>query len=65
VIPGLIEPQLTGLDTAYTDSRLSFDYFPSVMEWLVLAFVGAFGTGLFFLGYFLLPLVRRPEEVSS
>ncbi len=65
VIPGLVEPQLKGLDTAYTDNRLSFDYFPSVMEWLVLAFVGAFATGLFFLGYFLLPLVRRREEVSS
>ena len=65
VIPGLVEPQLKGLDTAYTDSRLSYDYFPSVMEWLVLVFVGAFGSGLFFLGFRTLPLVRKGKEVSS
>ena len=65
VIPGLIEPQLEGLDTAYMDSRLSFAYFPSLMEWLVLIFIGAFATGLFYAGYRLLPLIGNGKEVSS
>jgi molybdopterin-containing oxidoreductase family membrane subunit len=63
VIPGLVEPQLVGLDTAYVDSRLSFHYFPSVMEWLVLVFVGSFAVGLFYAGYRLLPLVGGRREV--
>ncbi len=65
VIPGLVEPQIAGLDTAYMESRLSFDYFPSLMEWLVLIFVGAFATGLFYAGYRFLPLISRGKEVSS
>ena len=65
VIPGLVEPQLEGLDTAYTDSRLSYDYFPSLMEWLVLIFIGALATGLFYAGYRSLPLLGGRKEVSS
>jgi len=65
VIPGLVEPQLEGLDTAYVDSRLSYEYFPSLMEWLVLIFIGAFATGLFFAGFRSLPLVGGRKEVSS
>ena len=64
VIPGLLEPQLAGLDTAYIDDRLEYSYFPSVMEWLVLAFIGSFATGLFFLGTRLLPLTDEKQEVS-
>ena len=65
VIPGLVEPQLEGLDTAYMDSRLSFEYFPSLMEWLVLIFIGAFATGLFYAGLRALPLSDSGKEVSS
>lgn len=65
VIPGLIEPQLVGLDTAYVESRLSYDYFPSLMEWFVLIFVGAFTTGLFYAGFRALPLIGRGKEGSS
>ena len=65
VIPGLIEPQIAGLDTAYTDSRLSYDYFPSLMEWLVLIFIGTFATGLFFAGFRTLPLIGSGKEESS
>ncbi len=65
VIPGLIEPQLEGLDTAYMEERLSYDYFPSVMEWLVLMFIGSFATGLFFAGFRTLPLIGGRKEVSS
>lgn len=66
VIPGLIEPQLKGLDTAYVESRLSYDYFPSLMEWSVLLFVITLGIGLFYAGFNLLPLTNeRKDEVSS
>lgn len=64
VIPGLVEPQIEGLDTAYIDSRLTFDYFPSTMEWLVLVFAGALAVGLFYLGFRVLPLVARDKEVQ-
>jgi len=65
VIPGLVNPQLEGLDTAYTDSRLSYDYFPSLMEWLVLIFIGTFATGLFYAGFRALPLIGKSKEVTS
>src|SRR3990172_2725303 len=65
VIPGLIEPQLEGLDTAYTDSRLSYDYFPSLMEWLGVIFIGSFSRGLFYAGFRSLPLVGGRKEVQS
>ena len=65
VIPGLIEPQLEGLDTAYTDGRLTYEYFPSLMEWLVLIFIGAFASGLFYAGFRSLPLVGGRKEVTS
>ncbi len=65
VIPGLVEPQLPGLDRAYIDSRLTYQYFPSVMEWLVLIFVAAVATGLFYAGFRGLPLVVGRKEVSS
>jgi molybdopterin-containing oxidoreductase family membrane subunit len=61
VIPGFVVPQLEGLDKAYIDSRLSYDYFPSVMEWLVVVFVAAVAVGIFYAGYRLLPLVTDKE----
>jgi len=65
VIPGLVTPQLEGLETAYVDSRLTFTYFPSLMEWLVVVFVGALLVGLFYAGYRLLPLISAEEEAKS
>ncbi len=65
VIPGLVEPQMEGLDTAFVDGRLTYEYFPSLMEWLVLIFIGAFASGLFYAGFRGLPLVTERKEVSS
>ena len=59
VVPGLIEPQLRGLEHAYRDARLTFAYVPSLMEWEVSVFIVALGAALFYLGYRYLPLVRR------
>ncbi|MEK6978130.1 MAG: NrfD/PsrC family molybdoenzyme membrane anchor subunit [Candidatus Hydrothermarchaeota archaeon] len=65
VVPGLIEPQLRGLEEAFHDPRLVFQYFPSLFEWQVFAFVIALGIALFCVGQRLLPLMgERPTERS-
>ncbi|RMF15131.1 MAG: hypothetical protein D6761_08410 [Candidatus Dadabacteria bacterium] len=51
VVPALIEPQLKGLENAYIRSRLVFEYFPSAMEWSVLAGITALGAALWYVGY--------------
>ncbi len=58
VVPGLVLPELRGLERAYTDPRLTFTYVPSTFEFLVGLFVVAFGVALFFIGYWLLPITR-------
>lgn len=62
VVPGLIEPQLHGLERAYQDSRLTFEYVPALFEWQVVLFVITIGVALFYLGYRLLPIVDREEQ---
>jgi protein NrfD len=64
VIPGLVQPELTGLERAFADQRLTFSYFPSLTELLVGLFVVAFGVGLFFVGYWLLPITRSTSGVA-
>ncbi|WP_337845207.1 NrfD/PsrC family molybdoenzyme membrane anchor subunit [Thermus sp.] len=64
VIPGLITPELRGLERSYQDpiapfNRLSYAYFPSLFEWQVLAGVVAIGIALFYLGYRYLPLIKK------
>ena len=48
VIPGLVVPEFEGLRDAYTGPGLSFQYFPTTMEWLVSLWVAAVA-GLVFL----------------
>lgn len=59
VIPGLVTPELKGLETAYLSDRLSYTYLPTLFEWQVVIGVAALGTALFYLGYRHLPLVRE------
>ncbi len=61
ILPGVILPQLEELERAYVDPRLSLTYFPSMTEWLVGLFVVAFGVGLFYAGYKLLPIAHAKE----
>jgi len=63
VLPAFVAPQLEGLQSAFVDSRLSYDYFPAATEWFVAVFVGTIVLGLFYLGYRLLPLVSERKEV--
>ena len=57
VIPGFITPALKGLQEAYTDSRLRFEYFPSANEWAVFAFAVALVIALFYIGYRMLSIL--------
>ncbi len=59
VIPGLIEPNLQNLQTAFVDRRLLFRYVPSLFEWQLTLFVVALGVAAFYLGYRYLPLTEK------
>jgi protein NrfD len=61
VVPGLALPELRGLERAYIDQRLNFDYFPTLMEFLVGVFTAALGVAIFFIGYWLLPIAGREQ----
>jgi protein NrfD len=68
VIPGLITPELQGLQSAYLDpigNRLSYVYTPSLFEWQVTIGVVALGVALFYLGYTFLPLARPDKNTTS
>ena len=65
VIPGLITPELHGLETAFIDKRLTFEYLPSFFEWAVVCFILALGSAIFIVGRELLPLIPSEEEVQS
>lgn len=56
VIPGLIVPEFEGLSTAFQGPHLSYRYFPSLMEWLVVS--GGVGIAIlaFLIGAERLPL---------
>jgi protein NrfD len=58
VLPGQTTPTFEGLQSAYTDSRLTFSYSPSSVEWAVLIFCVALGIGMFFWGRRLMPLIE-------
>ncbi len=61
VIPGLAVPELEGLKTAFTGPGLTFDYFPSLMEWAVFIFTMSAGGLVFLIGRTFLPVI----EVSN
>jgi Ni/Fe-hydrogenase subunit HybB-like protein len=56
VVPGLVTPGLEGLQEAFKDPRLHFDYIPSIYEWGVSSLILAGGMALFFIGRRILPL---------
>lgn len=64
VIPVLVTPELSGLATAFVDPKLSLDYVPNLMEWMVLAFIFGIGSTMFGLGMRFLPLKAHHEEAN-
>ena len=67
VIPGLITPELRGLEQAYSDpigNRLTFSYLPTWFEWQVLLGAIAFGVALWYVLIRLFPRVL-PSPAQS
>jgi protein NrfD len=58
VLPGETSPQLQGIEIAYVDQRLLFEYVPSAFEWSVVAFTVAMAIAIFYLGKRYLPLIE-------
>jgi protein NrfD len=56
ILPGQTTPTFAGLQNAYSDSRLTFAYRPSSVEWAVFVFCAALGIGLFIWGRSFVPL---------
>lgn len=68
VIPGLIVPELRGLENAYFDpvgNRLVYAYLPNLFEWQVTAGVVALGIAAFAIGYRFLPLIPSTTDVHA
>ena len=67
VIPAGIVPAFEGMRTAYIDSRLKLEYFPSLMEWLFELWVLSVGMIIFLVGGRLLRLfpASANEEVQN
>jgi len=61
VIPGLAIEELEGLRTAFSGPGLSFDYFPSIMEWLFFIWTCSMAGLAFMIGDKLLPISRTKE----
>ena len=68
VIPGLVTPELRGLEQAYRDpigNRLTFAYLPTWFEWQVLLGAIAFGVALWYVVIRLFPQVLPSPAQSS
>jgi len=62
VFPALTVPEIQALTTAFTGPHLSFDYFPSLMEWAVTSGIVGLAVLAFLIGEERLPL--RGKEVA-
>ena len=62
VFPALTVPEIEALATAFSGPHLTFDYFPSLMEWAVTFGITGLATLAFLIGNERLPL--RKEEVA-
>ncbi len=62
VIPAQVNPEIAGLEYAFTGPGLQYHYLPTAMEWLVTIWVSSFGALLFLIGYKLLPIVNEEER---
>ena len=61
VFPALTVPELEALTTAFTGPHLTFEYFPSLMEWAVTAGITGMAILAFLIGSDLLPLRAKME----
>lgn len=59
IFPALTVPEIEALATAFSGPHLTFDYFPSLMEWAVTIGITGLVTLLFLLGKDRLPLITK------
>lgn len=59
VIPAQVVPELKGLESAFIEPRLMFNYLPNFHEWRLVMFIAALGWALFYLGWRILPLAAK------
>ncbi|NCP87770.1 MAG: hypothetical protein CO094_14120 [Anaerolineae bacterium CG_4_9_14_3_um_filter_57_17] len=64
VIPGLAVPELEGLSNAFTGPGLTFNYFPTLTEWLLQIWVVSVGLFAFLIGYRVLPVVSAQGKTN-
>lgn len=68
VIPALALPEIAGLERAFVGPGLSFEYFPTTMEWLVAIWVVSLAALIFVAGLTWLPVIHptqsQPTEVA-
>lgn len=62
VVPGVQVPELSALSSAYLDARLTYSYYPSLVEWSLLAFVIGLAGVLFFFLYENLPIFQETHR---
>lgn len=62
VIPGMIQPQIEGIAEAWVHNKLTFEYFPSLMEWQVLFFIVAVVLSVFMIAKKILPIYQMSGE---
>jgi len=58
VIPALVVPEFEGLRTAFTGLGLTFSYFPTIAEWLLLVWIVSLAGLIFLAGHRLLGSAR-------
>jgi len=61
VFPALTIPEIDALANAFSDARLQFAYFPSLMEWAVTAGIIFLASAAFFIAYDHLPFLKLKE----
>lgn len=59
VIPGLMMPQLEGLDRAFQEVRLTFQYIPTLVECLVQVWIAALAVFCFLVGFKIFPIMKE------
>lgn len=65
VIPALVVPEFEGLKNAYIGLGLTFDYFPTMTEWLLTVWIVSVAGLIFLAGYHFLPKWVRQQKDNS
>jgi molybdopterin-containing oxidoreductase family membrane subunit len=62
VIPALAIPELEGLEKAFTGPGLTFEYFPTLTEWLLAVWIVSLAALVFLAGIRWLPVISESKE---